>query len=89
MIPLFIYTALLIIDALHRGLRGVGHVCEFGVAQGATSALLASEIMGDAQRDLHLFDSFEGLPRPTAKDELKNDISYARLAATMGFRGNH
>jgi predicted O-methyltransferase YrrM len=54
-----------------RGLRG--DVCEIGVAQGATSALIANEIM-NSTATLHLFDSFEGLPAPTAKDVLLNDV---------------
>ena len=50
-----------------------GDVCEFGVAKGQTSALIANEIVA-LKKTLHLFDSFEGLPKPTAKDELKDDI---------------
>ena len=58
---------------LLQSLRNPGDVCEFGVAQGATSTLLAREIM-DTNRNLWLFDSFEGLPKPHAKDKLINDI---------------
>jgi O-methyltransferase len=50
-----------------------GDVCEFGVAQGETSALIANEI-SDTKKLLHLFDSFEGLPAPTEKDRLQDDI---------------
>ena len=50
-----------------------GAVCEFGVAQGATSALIANEIR-DEPTVLHLFDSFQGLPAPGEKDALLNDI---------------
>ena len=50
-----------------------GDVCEFGVAQGMTSKLIANEIKASS-RNLHLFDSFEGLPEPTEKDQLKDDI---------------
>jgi len=63
-----------------------GDVCEFGIAQGATSALLANEIRGSAKH-LWLFDSFQGLPKPTAKDALINDIfnlgSIERYEGTM------
>lgn len=62
-----------IISALHKTSHMSGAVCEFGVAQGETSALIAHEIASDG-RDLHLFDSFEGLPRPTEQDQLKDDI---------------
>ncbi len=50
-----------------------GDICEFGVAQGITSQLIATEIQ-DSEKKFHLFDSFEGLPKPTAGDTLKNDI---------------
>jgi O-methyltransferase len=54
--------------------RGVaGDVCEFGVAEGATSALLANEIR-EIDKDLWLYDSFQGLPKPTEKDVLIHDI---------------
>lgn len=49
-----------------------GDVCEFGVAQGSTSVLIANELMSEG-RGLHLFDSFVGMPEPTADDELKDD----------------
>ena len=50
-----------------------GDVCEFGVAQGETSALIANEILS-SNKTVHLFDSFEGLPKPTEKDQLIDDI---------------
>src|SRR3984893_12088221 len=65
--------AIYIIQNLHEGLRVPGYVCEFGVAQGATSRLLASEILS-TDRKLWLFDSFEGLPAPGPQDKLINDI---------------
>ena len=49
-----------------------GDVCEYGVAQGATSTLIAKTING--MKDLFLFDSFEGLPKPSKEDGLKDDI---------------
>lgn len=51
-----------------------GDVCEFGVAQGITSQLIANEILNNESKILHLFDSFEGLPKPTVNDKLKDDI---------------
>lgn len=50
-----------------------GDVCEFGVAQGATSSLIANTIQ-PTEKKIWLFDSFEGLPKPTEKDKLKDDI---------------
>ena len=38
------------------------------------SALIANEIRDDGEKILHLFDSFEGLPAPTEKDQLRNDV---------------
>lgn len=65
--------AMYILEFLHKSLKLEGDVCEFGVAQGATSALLANEIR-TTQKNLWLFDSFKGLPKPTEKDLLINDI---------------
>lgn len=65
--------AYFIIDAIERTKSLEGDICEFGVAQGETTALIANEIL-QTSRILHLFDSFEGLPEPTDKDRLKDDI---------------
>ncbi len=65
--------ALYIVDCLHKAMSQSGDICEFGVAQGATSQLLAKEIM-NTDRHLWLYDSFEGLPKPHEKDELIDDI---------------
>jgi O-methyltransferase len=66
--------AIYVIKNLHDGLKVAGDICEFGVAQGATSRLLASEIMPLTDRKFWLFDSFEGLPAPTKEDVLIHDI---------------
>lgn len=65
--------ALFILSYLHKSLRLNGDVCEFGVAQGATSALLANEIMA-TDKNIWLFDSFKGLGKPGEKDLLIDDI---------------
>ena len=61
-------------------------MCEFGVAEGETSAVIANEI-AESKKSFHLFDSFEGLPKPTAKDKLKDDLfslgSIEAYAGTM------
>lgn len=84
--------AIYIVASLHRSLRVPGAVCEFGVAQGATSALLANEIRG-TDRQLFLFDSFRGLPRPTEKDVLVDDIfklgSMEKYEGQMAFARHH
>lgn len=65
-----------------------GSVCEFGVAQGETAALIANEILS-SDKILHLFDSFQGLPKPSRKDQLKDDIfslgDIERYAGTMSY----
>ena len=66
--------AIYVIKNLHDGLKVPGDICEFGVAQGATSRLLASEILPLTDRKFWLFDSFEGLPAPTKEDVLIHDI---------------
>lgn len=64
-----------IVVYLNRALRVPGDVCEFGCNEGATSRLLAKEILAEPDRRLWLFDSFEGLPAPTEKDRLIDDIA--------------
>jgi O-methyltransferase len=68
-----IHEAFYILYYLNKSLKIEGDICEFGCAQGATSALLAHEIR-NTQKNIWLFDSFEGLPKPTEKDKLKDDI---------------
>jgi O-methyltransferase len=65
--------AFYIIAHLQKSLNLSGDVCEFGVAQGATSALLANEIRS-TEKTLWLFDSFKGLGKHTEKDLLIDDI---------------
>jgi O-methyltransferase len=79
--------AYFIVQALHQCKDLAGDVCEFGVAQGETSALIANEIARLENKRFHLFDSFEGLPQPTDKDQLIDDIfslgSMEAYAGTM------
>ncbi|MEU5547964.1 TylF/MycF/NovP-related O-methyltransferase [Streptomyces sioyaensis] len=67
---------------------GLGDIVEMGVAQGATSALLANEIT-DSDRHLWLYDSFQGLSRPTVEDKLIDDFehrgSMERYQSAMSF----
>lgn len=66
-------NALYLLDCLHKSLQQPGDVCEFGVCTGTTSALIANELR-DTERNLWLFDSFQGLSKPTGKDHLLNDV---------------
>jgi O-methyltransferase len=76
--------AYFIVEAVERCKNIRGDVCEFGVAQGETSALIANEITG-GNKTIHLFDSFQGLPTPTEKDQLKDDIfSLGTMGAYAG-----
>lgn len=73
-----------LLQGLARAWPVPGAVCEFGVAQGETSALLANEIAATT-RELHLFDSFAGLPAPSEHDRLKDDIfGLGRIEAYTG-----
>ena len=65
--------AYFILDAIEKCRNIEGDICEFGVAEGETSALIACEIEEDSKK-FHLFDSFEGLPKPSDKDTLIDDI---------------
>tara|TARA_B100000780_G_scaffold273262_1_gene236569 strand:+ start:253 stop:1023 length:771 start_codon:yes stop_codon:yes gene_type:complete len=62
-----------IIDSLNKTINVSGDICEFGVAQGKTSKLIAYFIK-DSNKKLFLIDSFQGLPKPSNKDLLKDDI---------------
>lgn len=80
--------AYVVLAALHRSLEAEGEVCEFGVAQGEFSALLADEIRNSG-KSLHLFDSFEGLPAPGPEDQLKDDVlGLGTMAAYTGQMSN-
>ena len=76
--------AYFIIHSLAKCKNLNGSVCEFGVGGGETSVLIANEIL-NSDRVLHLFDSFEGLPSPTEKDQLKDDIF--SLGSMEAYRG--
>ncbi|WP_426955502.1 TylF/MycF/NovP-related O-methyltransferase [Muricoccus radiodurans] len=79
-----------IVHHLHKALEVEGDVCEFGCNEGATSRLLAHELLSHADRNLWLFDSFEGLPAPGKEDRLIDDIgglgSIDRYEGTMRAR---
>jgi hypothetical protein len=53
--------AYFIIQSLEDTRTITGDICEFDVAQGLTSALIANEISTNSKKIFHLFDSFEGL----------------------------
>ena len=57
---------------LRAALSVPGDVCEFGVAQGLTSAMFAGELLSSS-RHLWLYDSFTGLPTASDKDTLIDD----------------
>lgn len=84
--------AYFLIKGLARTKELPGDICEFGVAQGETSLLLANEII-NSEKKLHLFDSFQGLPVPSPKDVLKDDIfSLGKIESykgTMAYSKNH
>jgi O-methyltransferase len=83
--------AFYLVSHLNQVLSLGGVVCEFGVAQGATSAVIANEIRG-TDKELWLFDSFEGLPKPTDRDKLIDDVfdlgSMEKYQGTMAY-GKH
>jgi O-methyltransferase len=64
--------AIFILNYLHKSLQSEGDICEFGVAQGATSAFMAYEIR-QTDKNFWLFDSFQGLPKPSKNDALIRD----------------
>jgi len=60
-------TGLFLIDYLRQSLPLNGDVCEFGVGQGAISALLAQEIKR-TDKIIWLFDLFDGFTESVKKD---------------------
>ena len=80
--------AMFVVNGVRTALAVEGDICEFGVAQGTTSALIANEIAATG-RTLWLYDSFEGLSRPTEKDVLIDDPcglgSMENYAGSMAF----
>jgi len=67
-----INKAFYIKNFLMKSLGLQGDICEFGVAQGSTSAFMAY-LIRDTSKNIWLFDSFAGLPKPSGKDLLIND----------------
>jgi O-methyltransferase len=65
-------TGLWLVYYLRQSLALEGDVCEFGVGQGAISALLAHEIQ-NTDKKIWLFDIFEGFTKRSEKDISLND----------------
>jgi O-methyltransferase len=57
-----------LISALKASEKVAGEIAEVGVAYGASAKVLADYT---SARPLHLFDTFDGLPAPTAVDRPK------------------
>jgi len=80
--------AMYIVHYLNKTFSLKGDVCEFGIANGSTSALIANEIK-NTTKHLWLYDSFQGLSAPTKKDILINDIfnlgSMRKYKSTMSY----
>lgn len=83
-----ISEAFYLLHHLHKSLSLNGDICEFGVANGTTSALIANEIK-NTNKNFWLFDSFCGLSKPTEKDKLIKDIfnlgSMEKYEGTMSY----
>ena len=78
-----------LIKAINECLHIEGVFCEFGVAGGHTSALIANEIKFLTNKKLFLFDSFQGLPKPTKEDNLIDDIfNYGNIFRYTGAMKN-
>jgi len=77
-------TGLYLIEYLHQSLDLGGDVCEFGTGQGVISALLAHEIK-NTNKNIWLFDSFEGFAKPSEKDFLISDV--LQLGSVEAYEG--
>lgn len=61
-----------------------GHIVECGVWRGGSMMTAALSLLesGDVSRELHLFDTFEGMPEPGEKDVRYDGTPAAHLLAT-------
>lgn len=82
-----VFQALFIIDALKKTASIPGDVCEYGVATGRTSALIAATLNKlNSSKQLWLYDSFEGLPKPSDKDSMLDDVyGLGRIEKYQGY----
>ena len=62
-------------EFLEHALKLSGDVAEFGVYKGGTARLIA-DIMSNSGRKLHLYDTFEGSPKKSAKDTGNRKVFY-------------
>ncbi len=74
--------SLFLIRAIYETKNIAGDVCEFGVAQGETSALIANEI-GASGRHFHLFDFLRGCRNLPEKDILIDDIEDLKICGPI------
>lgn len=82
-------TGLERIVELHRAVRHLGtlglrgDIVECGVWRGGSMMVVAQTLVeaGDTERDLHLYDTFEGMTAPTAEDRTYRAESAAQLLA--------
>lgn len=81
-----ISEAIYLLNYLNKSFKVEGDVCEFGVAQGATSALLAYEIR-KTDKNIWLFDSFKGLAKPSGQDTLIAKDDFANLGSIEDYEG--
>jgi len=63
-----------LLNYLNEVLNVPGDLCEFGCSHGASTALFANEIL-ETDKHIWIYDSFEGLSKPTTKDVLIDDIA--------------
>jgi len=70
-----ILEGLFILKSLEATASIAGDWCEYGVAHGRTSALIAEQLVArPGGRRFWMYDSFQGLPKPHEKDVLIHDI---------------
>ena len=67
-----------------------GDVAEAGVFQGGTARLLAKAMVGRSDKELFLFDSFEGMEAVSGRDRhAKGDFADTSLEAVQQVVGDH
>lgn len=77
--PVVMFTLL---QFLRVGLESEGDVAEFGVWQGGSAGLLASASIG-LNKELHLFDTFDGIPIVSDKDNFWRVGDFGRSSTSF------
>ena len=81
----------IIVNTLRNAIKLTGAVCEFGVYKGGTALVLSKVISeSEIEKDLYLYDSFEGMPSLATKNDWHDETWFkdTSLEKTTSMIGN-